>query len=1354
MKLLKKLGASFASAAIAFSVALAPAGAAVGFTDIIGHWAEGYVVELAEAGVVSTQNADGSLRTSFRPNDSITRAEVAKMAIETFFAGSVEDLSATFADAANPTFGDAAGDAWYFPYVEIAAGLGIAGGYANGNFGPADPITRAAALKMILESGDIEDATSPANPFTDVTEDWQQDYVTTAYNRCIVSGKSATRFDPNAVITRAEVAKLISLGADVASGMDVCADDEEMMEDEEAASDESEEEAEEEQAAAVSGASLEVSLSSTSPGFDGDDVVPQGGRNIPYLSLDLTANGNEDVEVTRITVSLGGLGDEDDIDVVKVFDGVEQRGSDKSFSSTTNQAEINLSFEPVMVEAGTTKTIDIVADTQTNAIAGGRHRFSIASADDIEAQGASTGGTVAVTGSFDISGATMEIGSISVGSLEFSGKAITDSNADIGEEDVLVGRFEISAGSSEDVLLRALTVEQKGTIDRDEIANLELRLTDGTVLAGPAELNDEDEVTFDLTGMADGGYILEDGDSRNFEIRADIVDGIGKNIYFSFDDRDTDVLAKGLKYNFNVTTTGDIELYDQDGDNVIESHEFDTVSIEGGDLNFAITSTARDISPDTDDVNFGVLSIVNAGEDIRIEELNLILNVSGTAGNLEGDDTTKKISDIRLVNADTGSTVLGPETPTSCTDTGDDATCDASTTEGQAVITFTDDFELMTGESISLNIMADVEEGLANGNKYNFQLNVETKGEGGIETKGLVSDEDNAADIKPASNPETQDYTITKATYEVAYNALQSQTFVAKTKDVELWKGTFTANDARDIYVTTIVFEERENTDGTDVDSSETINDDGLESSEDVTENFSIAVVRSDGTEVVQQDAVSSSADTITFGDMDEDGINGILIAAGEEVQVVLRGDIASTISGNKYVSYVLNGDELVAEDDEGTSVDSSAAATVPSSANFALAQQGTLTVTLKSSDTADASIILGGTTGNYVGAFEFDADEENAQIDELTVLIGNVDTSAILTATAADGSVAGAADVDNDHQAIQKVGLFYEDGTAVKKTNGSDASTTSIGAEIGGASAKAKLNSLDLIIDRDTDEVLFVAVDTYEVDTTTTARSGMAFNVALSFNEGSDDFDVKGYSSGADYSTVAHVGGTGSITVDNADGADDADDSDGSDGVEVTEVGNNHYIVNNTVTVTKPEQSSALATGERDALKFTLASTGNGDTDLIIVKGELSVSNAAEVTVGGVSLYRGSELISQCTADGSAAATGGDFYCVAGDTDGDSDVDDDDNDVDVSIASSGDTFTIKPNITGTAAESSLTVSIDINATNISAGSAGDITDAANNDGIVWLDYGTDGTDGVELDWIDLGSGDESTSNIENTLSN
>ena len=42
----------------------------------------------------------------------------------------------------------------------------------------------------------------------------------------------------------------------------------------------------------------------------------------------------------------------------------------------------------------------------------------------------------------------------------------------------------------------------------------------------------------------------------------------------------------------------------------------------------------------------------------------------------------------------------------------------------------------------------------------------------------------------------------------------------------------------------------------------------------------------------------------------------------------------------------------------------------------------------------------------------------------------------------------------------------------------------------------------------------------------------------------------------------------------------------------------------------------------------------------------------------------------------------------------------------------------------------------------------------ANNDGIVWRDYGTDGTDGVELDWIDLGSGDESTSKIENTLSN
>ena len=1344
MKLLKKLGASFASAAIAFSVALAPAGAAVGFTDIIGHWAEGYVVELAEAGVVSTQNADGSLRTSFRPNDSITRAEVAKMAIETFFAGSVEDLSATFADAANPTFGDAAGDAWYFPYVEIAAGLGIAGGYANGNFGPADPITRAAALKMILESGDIEDATSPANPFTDVTEDWQQDYVTTAYNRCIVSGKSATRFDPNAVITRAEVAKLISLGADVASGMDVCADDEEMMEDEEAASDESEEEAEEEQAAAVSGASLEVSLSSTSPGFDGDDVVPQGGRNIPYLSLDLTANGNEDVEVTRITVSLGGLGDEDDIDVVKVFDGVEQRGSDKSFSSTTNQAEINLSFEPVMVEAGTTKTIDIVADTQANVTAGGRHRFSIASSDDIEAQGASTGGTVAVTGSFDISGATMEIGSIAVGSLTFTSKTITDSSADIGEEDVLVGRFEISAGSSEDVLLRALTVEQKGTIDRDEIANLELRLTDGTVLAGPAELNDEDEVTFDLTGMADGGYILEDGDSRNFEIRADIVDGIGKNVYFDFDDIETDVLAKGLKYNFNVTTTGAL------------GNSSDIVTVEGGDLNFSITSTARDISPDTDDINFGVLSIVNAGEDIRIEQLKLLLVAEDPddGGTLTTADM-ESIEDVRLVNADTGSTLLGPEDPTAPSacytgDTDDSGALDADDTNGGTAtcvqfITFNDDFELMTGESISLNIMGDLKDSAENELTYHFVLDTSS-----IETKGLVSDEDNAADIKPASDPETQSYTIAQATYEVTANALQSQTFVAKTKDVELWKGTFTANDARDIYVTTIVYAE-------------------TDSAEDVVENFSIAVVRSDGTEVVQQEAVSASTDTITFGDMDEDGINGILIAAGEEVQVVLRGDIASTIAGSPTANYTLDVSGLVAEDDEGTSVnvDSSiyseetgaeADNDIASGATFILAQQGTLTVTLKSSDTADASIILGGTTGNYVGAFEFDADEENAQIDELTVLIGNVDTSAILTETAVDGTVGDAADVINDYQAIQKVGLFYEDGTAVKKTNGSDASTTSISAN-GLHFAKAKLNSLDLIIDRDTDEVLFVAVDTYEVDTTTTARSGMAFDVSLSFNEGSDDFDVKGYSSGADYSTVAAVGGGADIEVDDEaldlDADDDQDDTTGDPAVEATFAGNNHYIVNNTVTVTKPSQSSALATGEKDALKFTLASTGDGDTDLVMVKGNLSVSSSA-VTLDAVALYRGSELVAKCTSDGTTAVAGaGDFYCLAGDTDGNGAIEDGtDESVDVSIASSGDTFTIKPNITGTAAENSLTVSIDINATNITDGGNTAVTSAANNDGIVWLDYGTNGTDGVELDWIDLGSGDESTSNIENTLSN
>jgi hypothetical protein len=224
MNLLKKLAATLASFAVVMTAALSGVPAAnAAFTDVAGHWSEMYVNDLADAGIISTENADGSLKTMYYPNNSLTRAELTKLAIEAFYGDTVADLADAFADEAAPSFTDVPADAWYFDYVEIAKGLDIVGGFADGTFAPNNPITRAAALKVLLLTGDIETVLEPETPFTDVSMgDWFYEYVTTAYNHCIVNGTSPSTFSPAGNITRGEVAKVLKNAMDVANGEEIC----------------------------------------------------------------------------------------------------------------------------------------------------------------------------------------------------------------------------------------------------------------------------------------------------------------------------------------------------------------------------------------------------------------------------------------------------------------------------------------------------------------------------------------------------------------------------------------------------------------------------------------------------------------------------------------------------------------------------------------------------------------------------------------------------------------------------------------------------------------------------------------------------------------------------------------------------------------------------------------------------------------------------------------------------------------------------------------------------------------------------------------------------------------------------
>lgn len=89
-------------------------------------------------------------------------------------------------------------------------------GVGNNQFAPERTVTRAEALTMLLRATQSIDTDSMtgmvADPYLDVVDNaWYSDYVTIAYNRGYLmglNGTSATAFNPNAPITRAQFVEM------------------------------------------------------------------------------------------------------------------------------------------------------------------------------------------------------------------------------------------------------------------------------------------------------------------------------------------------------------------------------------------------------------------------------------------------------------------------------------------------------------------------------------------------------------------------------------------------------------------------------------------------------------------------------------------------------------------------------------------------------------------------------------------------------------------------------------------------------------------------------------------------------------------------------------------------------------------------------------------------------------------------------------------------------------------------------------------------------------------------------------------------------------------------------------------
>jgi len=146
--------------------------------------------------------------------------------------------------------------------------------------------------------------------------------------------------------------------------------------------------------------------------------------------------------------------------------------------------------------------------------------------------------------------AMMEVASQDAPTLEISiGSSVP--SVKVGQENVAVAKFDLENNDPEkEIVIYGMTFEQVGTADTEDALNTFSLLVDGNQVASSAK-SFGDYVTFSLNSP----FALQDGDSVQLELRANVIGEQAKNLSFQVTDK-LDIEA-GSEFGFGARIIGE-----------------------------------------------------------------------------------------------------------------------------------------------------------------------------------------------------------------------------------------------------------------------------------------------------------------------------------------------------------------------------------------------------------------------------------------------------------------------------------------------------------------------------------------------------------------------------------------------------------------------------------------------------------------------------------------------------------------------------------------------------------------------------------------------------------------------------
>lgn len=1031
MNLAHKLRKAFA---IVATVALLATNASIAiaqtFNDVATDaWYFDYVEQLVDQGVFDVSD-------NFRPGDVLNRAELVKIVI------TAVDGLAGYEAPSTPTFTDVPADAWFYDYVEAAVQLDIVQGYTDaagnltGKFGPSDTVNRAAATKILVNAFSVPTTVTPAGSFADVPASaWFYDYVTTAYNQSIVDGYANGNFGPADPITRAQVAKLVVNSQSPVARAAAPATPTTPTTPTTPGT----------PAPVVSNGDLEVSLNDNTAR---STTVPLGASSVSLLSFDLTA-ADDDVTCDSFTLARGGVGTVTDWAELFLYEGVNRLTTGRTINNDTNLVTFPISMT---VEAGTTKTLRLVGrvDTAANgATANNQHYFYLASAGDLSCNSQS------VAGDFPVAGNTFTIGNVAVNSLTLSA-GTTPAQPLIGAQNAEIASFRTVAGADHDIAIQNITVTQNGTLSASRLTNLKL-LRGNDVVATADSFSNRERITFVLTTP----YVLKEGQTQNWYVRADINGGRTTDTIELYMDETSDVVATDQQYGsgaaitnnyttdnvtalnlkggkititdngpaarqiaqnvtnnellkYSITTDRDLTVRDAvvqvtitDGTN---TPDVEATLTTGDVTSVAASGTNYDITTDAHESGYAAGDMLQITEGTTAYYARVVSNDGSTDGGglvvASGSDLTvltaaativevnpySYIKNLRVVDVDTGGTLQGPLTLVS-------QGTKSGTTNTVYRKKFTEDYELAEGTTRHLGVQVDTDQYMVAGYQIVAVISYSMDpDDGSADQEGYLKDfaanQDIVLSDLVGDGLTGKPMTIAANSLTVGLSASPNPTntaFIKGQTGVNAAGFTFTAGDAGDVKVKklTVRFAGEADTAfaaaGGTIEAKTIISSASLYIGDELIGAAEGLTINSGTTYTA-----GTSYDVVEFDDLN------IVVPAGETKTVTVRLNLQSSIgtldasTPNYVAAYLGAAADVTAEDKDanvitasGTPVNGVASAT--HARLVTVKNSGTLTVAESGSPTA--MLVVAGATKQLVAQYDFASANEAWQVQEVSVM-------------------------------------------------------------------------------------------------------------------------------------------------------------------------------------------------------------------------------------------------------------------------------------------------------------------------------------------------------------------------------